>query len=380
MSRRNRERVLAAGAALVLLWPAGQAVAEEPEYESVDSQVISVEERFASGVVFGPNGAPVPGVEVLVRAWPTANDLQGAEEFTPALVGATRSDSKGRFVLGPDPAAAKLPQRATLEFVAITSEGPLNWFAPLEQGRHITVEDQALSGRSRGESVLANIGPAGLELEFQTRGTAVSESVTVMSVPSVCSLIQNYGPINVIVGQTYSTVSGGHTRKFTYTTGASSTVGLAVEGPAGSFSASGTTSIQSTATVGFPSHSDVGGRALRTQFTFGKFRCLYGPASFRNMVYPTGFAGGNSSISVANPTATYCVRHTAGATFSKSTTNAITWSNGVGISSKIGINLSSRTGYSATARADFTFSASRALCGQSSYPGSSTPYTIVVKP
>ena len=106
---------------------------------------------------------------------------------------------------------------------------------------------------------------------------------------------------------------------------------------------------------------------MKTQFTFGKYRCTYGVtnATYDYKIYPIGFVGGVIVATVSNSTATYCNTYASGSTFEKNGTTAITWSGGVYLKSIIGINPTARTGYSSSAKLNYSFSSTRQLCGQS---------------
>jgi hypothetical protein len=99
-------------------------------------------------------------------------------------------------------------------------------------------------------------------------------------VPKACSstLVKNYGPRWVLVGQTYSsTTKVSHT--FVYARGASSTLGVGVSasGDFGSFEQGGTVSKANTPTTSFPTYGDHHGVYYKTQFVYGEYHisCAY---------------------------------------------------------------------------------------------------------
>lgn len=137
----------------------------------------------------------------------------------------------------------------------------------------------------------------------------------------------------MIVGQTYSSVNGGHTRTFTFTQSASSTIGVATSatGQFGTFKQSGSVSSSSTFTITFATYSDAVARAMKTQYRFGSYRCSYPSTPGINtwVVYPTAFIGGATVLTVTNPTnATYCSTYAAGTKAAKDSGHVVERSYG----------------------------------------------------
>lgn len=350
---------------------------------------------LAQGRVLDGSGSPVAGVTVLARAWPDPNSLKAmdvGDSFPLRTVSSSSTDTSGNYALAlsPEELTSLLQGASTLnmEFVAVVGENPPSRFATLTKDGTLTSGETGVPNKSFTTTVRRSNATreSGIPLDFMATATNLDEASPAAMAPPKgwnCTLTSNLGPRDVIVGQTYSTVSGGHTRQFTYTAGASTTISVAVSssGTYGSFSKSGTVAATSTVSIGFPTHSDIAGRSMKTQFTFGKFRYYEVTTStprYYYIVYPTGFAGGASIGNISTPTATYCVAYVAGSTFEKKTTTVITWSNGASLNSVIGIDLSTRTGYSSEAKLHYTFSSAKRLCGQTGYPGNQ-PYTIVVK-
>jgi hypothetical protein len=210
----------------------------------------------------------------------------------------------------------------------------------------------------------------------------------VINKTDVCgeSLVSSYGSRAVTVGSTYTTASGA-SAKFTYSAGATSTlgVGYSVSGTYGSFSGSGTSDRSSASTVDFGTRS--GSYTYGTFFTYGKYAQWCYPvynsglkSTYAYKVHSNGYAGGSTVNVSSAPTATYCVALASGTSFSKSTTAAYTWSGGASLSSVIGVNLSSKTGYTSTAKLTYSAgSGNKHVCGTSGLPAQ-TPQRIVVKP
>ena len=360
------------------------AQAVEPVATMETAQSAQITDILASGYVKDGNGKPLDDTTVIALAWPdpfSLSDSTVGDSFTPEVLASTFTDSRGHYTLRVD--SIRQERRAgtmQVQFVALGSQSSSTWFSTVD----LATATPRYSPENSTPTTAANNDNARLgaesSLDFTVSGSSVS---SVVSAPSGCVLQSNLGAQDVIVGQTYSTVSGGHTRKFTYTASASTSVGVGVSksGAFGSFSSSRTVTASSTTTIGFPTYSDAVGRVMKTQFTFGLYRCSY-PVTYSvidYVVYPIAFAGGATVATVSNPTATYCNTYIAGATFSKDSSTAITWSNGVSIAAKIGIDLSAKTDYSTKSKIDFTFSSTRQLCGQGNYPGLTNAYTVVVK-
>lgn len=241
-------------------------------------------------------------------------------------------------------------------------------------------------GTSGGAQVADSRAVTGSDLDFrleQSETAARVSELTAASIPSNCSIVTNYGPRNVYVGQTSSTVSGGFSHDWVYMSGADSTLGMgySLTGNAGTWSQSGTSVASSTSTTNFPASSSSGSRLMVTQFTFAKVRCYAGVTpTFYYQVRPTDFYGGATTLSTTTPSATYCAPYEAGTSFSRTTSNAVTYTNGVQISAVIGINLSAQTGFRTDAKYTASFTSARHLCGKNSGPGGSAPSQIVVKP
>lgn len=379
------------------------ASADTPSPSDAQVQQYKVGDVLASGRVTNGAGVGVAGAPVIVRAWPDPNSLKGqkaGDTIAPIVLSETVTDEKGGYVLSNTASVdsrAAAQSTTNLEFYTLTDAGPTQWFSTLSSAdgttsvavdaaeRDDSFATSAAKGSILGTSIDAQRATpsSGVPLNFTVSGKAEPVLAAAgRAAPSNCTLTTNLGAKEVIVGQTYSTVSGGHTRRFIHSTGATSTfgVGISVTGAYGTFSSSGTTSASSTNTTGFSAFSDATGRAMKTKFTFGKYRCWYGGVViyYRYTVYPTGFAGGTYYQTVSNPTANYCVTQSAGSFYNKEGTTAVSWSNGISLKSAIGIDLSSRTGYSTSAKLNYSFSSQRRICGQTAYPGSS-PLTVVVK-
>lgn len=187
----------------------------------------------------------------------------------------------------------------------------------------------------------------------------------------------------------------GATTDFEYSDGATSALGVAqsTTGKFGSWSAGGTASkeksVDSTTTVNFATKS-TGYWHRKTNFRYKTYKivCWYG-SSYYGGVYmttryearPSNYYGGANSVGVSGLPRTprdHCAYQEAGSGFTRSTSTAITWTNGVSMAGPIGIDVSSRTGYATDAKVKFNFKAAGWICGTHGDPGG-TPRTLVAR-
>lgn len=188
--------------------------------------------------------------------------------------------------------------------------------------------------------------------------------------------LQDFGSKKVIVGSSYA-VAGNTTGSFTYSSGASSTIGVgfSYSGSKGSYSQSGTTSASSNASVGFGTRT--GGYSYATYFKFGKYGDYCYPVGGKKnidsyyafKVRPSSYAGGGTVNNSTTPSATKCTDFGGGGlTISRSSNSANTWSSGASLDAAIGINLSSKTGYTSTAKLSYKNNGStKKICGTNDY-------------
>jgi hypothetical protein len=183
------------------------------------------------------------------------------------------------------------------------------------------------------------------------------------------------GSRKVIVGSSYAN-AGSTTGTFTYSSGASSTIGVgySVSGSKGSYSQSGTSSTSSNGSVGFGTRS--GGYSYATYFKFGKYGSYcYPVGSKKNIdsyyaykVRPSSYAGGGTVNSSTTPSATKCTDFGGGTTITRNSNGANTWSSGASLDAVIGIDLSSKTGYTSTAKLSYKNNGStKKICGTNDY-------------
>lgn len=388
-----------------VLTPVGSWAAP-PEAEPVSISVGQAQPApVASGTVRDSAGNLQAGADVVLVAWPSDAELASLLPGDPVnikRIGMTRTDANGHYSLRPDYDALKAwggsrSGPVNVEIIASTSDSIAPYATTISFDTRARTSRQIGQPTAETDGVFAEAaamasGALGVDLQLQPapesatkmNDGAATETVGAAAAPTVSCMTykQDYGPRWVRVGQLYSTASSGFTANYSYSTSASSTLGAgySLSGAYGSFTQSGSSTSASSSSVGFSALTTSGGKGYSTQFRYGLY---YGtgcsPSNiFYYRVLPTGFVAGASTGSLTVPAAGYCTTFGAGSSFTKTTTNAVTWSDGVKISGAIGIDLSAKTGYSSTSKLSYSFSAARSLCGTTDYPGGS-PSRLVVK-
>lgn len=373
-STRALVAAVATAAALVSsVLIAGPAVAAQP------SPVVQ-------GVVYDASGAPARSGEVVTLvAWPSAAVLAKLKPGDPvptSIVGGGVTSTGGSFSLGFSSTAAAAG--------LADSDGNVNLSVQSSAGgvehtfnlvRHVTGGVSALSA---GAAPSASDGATTIALRPVPGSTAsapVSKSSAAATPaqpnatpPCGWLVVSTVGARWVQVGEAYTTLST--TAGFTYKSGASSSIGVGVSasGGKGTFSASGTSSVSSTVTIGMPAVSGIAGRLWKTQFVFTKYgyNCAGGPVT-QYMVKATSFAGGSTySATSGAPSATYCTTYASGSHYTKDSAAAQNFSAGAALAGDLGINLSAQTGFSTNTSLNYTFAATKQLCGTNAYPPSAS--------
>jgi hypothetical protein len=347
-----------------------------------------------------PPGRRVP---VFLYAWPSQEVLstqQEGETVPLTLLDEALADPEdGSFTLA-------LNETETLEaFASQFGDVDLVVVSPTENGTAAThtfplnvsevrnARRQVEQAKGRGNGVAALRSSIRLDLgrpdSRAASGDALAEWGDTGYLPKVAcgsTLKKNHGPRLVAVGEGYNPASGA-THQVTYTSGASSELGVATSGTGtyGSFKAGGTVSRSSDSITTWPVGGAGAKRQYKTYYVYGTYyvSCSTGIRGGGTYSYyetrPIYFAGGATYTNVAaSPTATYCRNYVSGSSFTKSTTSAVTWSNGANLGPIIGIDLNSKSGYDTRVSVTYSFSANRQLCGRSDYPGGS-PVRLVAK-
>lgn len=350
-------------------------------------------DTLAEGKVIDSNGKPVADANIEVYAIPpteTLTKMREGDSFDLTLVGKGVSGKEGNYRISTDfEALAKVSKLSS-------KTSPLNFtFLVSSPTEFIAYNATIEFANGSNSGIMTNLLPSSrvsvtqneknnlvTEISFQTE-TRPSEKTDVQpaGAPNNCSLTETLGARDVYVGQTSSTTSGGFSHRWIYSTGSSTTLGIgySLTGSSGTWSQSGTSAISSSTTTSFPTSSSASSQLMVTKYTFGKFYCFAGvvPTKYYQ-VYPTGHYGGATTLATTTPNANQCAPYQAGSSFSKTTSSAVTYTNGAQLSTIIGINLSAKTGFTSSAKYEASMTSSKRICGVVDGP-SGSPSQLVVK-
>jgi hypothetical protein len=370
--------------ASTLVYVAGITAASATPSSSPDAGPVIVQ-----GVLFDIDGSPAGAGEIVtLTAWPTSQVLAGLAkgDAVPTLTaGVAITDASGAFALRYSDPAALAPfvdTDGTVDFtldsesegvthsyslsrtVSTSATTRVRQFAALVAVNTEVVDLRPVPGFTPPATVAARMAPDS-SVVAQTIPTAVGP-------PCTWFVVSNLGKRWVRVGA--ATTTTGVTAKFVYSSGGTSTigVGVSVSGKKGTFSASGTTTVTSSASIRMAPVTGVASKVFRTMFVFKKFayRCTAGIGDVKYEVRATSFAGGTSSLTTTTPTARHCTDYEANSDFDTIATNATaeTWSAGASLASDIGINLSSQSGFTSSVALRFHFAKAGRLCGTNADP------------
>ncbi|MDO5633979.1 MAG: hypothetical protein Q4G34_03780, partial [Micrococcus sp.] len=209
------------------------------------------------------------------------------------------------------------------------------------------------------------LDPAGIVNLDVDLGTDAAPMSTVAAVPPVvyrvagCRTqeVQRYRNRTVRVGTTAVSHVGG-SQKFTFSSGAKSTLGTAMSysGQYGGFSASGTATTTSSVTLSFPTTtSTTGSMAHEAYVSYAKYKVTCTDETLGKelkpyyAVRPLNFEGGARSVRGAGDFAIKsrnCSPLYKGTASTIDTKRATSWTNGVSMKGFIGFDLSAQSGYS----------------------------------
>lgn len=334
------------------------------------------------GVVESRSGRGT-AARLTLLAWPDDSileQLDAGEQVKLVPVAKAAAAADGSFAIRVDP-AAPLGQLTS-------DDGTMHTTLVAEDSG--TVGHYAVSLRSTGASwVEARADSedeeptaANATLRLQEGGEDAGDAPAAQDKYCTSHHMETYDPVYVLVGQAYTGPNAKAT--FTYQSGAESAlgVGFSSSGEFGSYEASGTMSKSSNGTLTWPQAGQWARQHYDTQYRYAKYyvSCYNGTPypTYWYEVRPYSWAGGQRTRTATTPGADYCTNMLAGGSFTKSTTNAVNWTNGVKLGAVVGIDLSSRTGYTTTASIKHDFVNSGQLCGTHDYPGG-TPARLVGK-
>lgn len=380
--------------------------------------------NVVTGQVLAPSGAAVAGANVVILAWP--NNLRAAPAKSGLVeLGRAKSSTNGRFSVSARGTAVSAFEKSqgspksinisvltsdehgnfsvydTTATVADAKSGSLSITpASTDPAAMNTAPDLPAVGtgvlptaaansaarspisHAQGNWVTLSLRPA----EKATPGARAMADVSVTA-NSAYTRLRNLGPKATLVGGLFSTGGTGWSGTFEYSKGQSSEIGVAVSGSgsAGSFSASGTNSVSSTVSIGYPAFSTHGSRYYRSNFNYGYYKVSYvtdHQVISYYQVRADGFNGGATVNSYSTATAfTYCDWYLPGSHFVKDRNKASIWTNGIGLPAPAGIGVSTQTGYSSTAKIDITMASNHGhyICGRKDHAGKAGSYDIEVR-
>lgn len=416
--------------------PGGQAGPPDWLSEVRDSRSLTTPVAVR-GTVAAPDGsAPAANADVYLQAWPNADDLAQLREgdpVEPTPIAKVQTDAQGRYQLRLDPAVdvehLKSPRGSLdLELVAMRDgDIVVHHFPALaaDPGSAAVGDGQALYTHPRTGEVLAPMAarmvigspgstrrdgnldeavdgvpvppnPADANTDTGTDGGEVGDGQVSIAghyngaCPGGTGLKKHFGNRLVNVGNVHLGVNG-KSMRFTYTGSADSALGTAISttGSYGTWSVSGTVtgerSTSSTLSTSFPWYTSATSRYLDTYFSYGRFCVEYYDSmhgvGHRYLTRRIRHEGGTNSRTASIPATPDCIPYKeAGSTGSKTSTNAVTWTDGAKLAGAIGIDLSSRTGWRTDAKTEFKFVTPGRLCGTHDMPAGSPRRLVMRKP
>jgi hypothetical protein len=342
---------------------------------------------LAHGLLMDTRGRPASG-QVTVIAWPrqeVMDALRVGDAVKTAPVGKASVAADGRFALRVDP---KLPLNeymsqdgsVSFDLWGVTADGStlFSFTRKLDAGvKPAWVDPQGLrsSGAIAPETVDVTLRAAAGSVDMQD---AASVPAPASDKACVDTVVATYNGRVGVIGEVYS---GPHsTADFQYANGSGSTLGVAFDSPGlpVNFSASGTTGISSSGTIDYPTQAANKLTVFETTFGYQNIkRQIYGSAGCiqqGNQVRPYRWDGAVLSYTAAAaPSVIDCQPVSiVPSTLTKDKANAITFSNGLKISSVLGIDLSLKTGFNTSTRIIHRFTSVGSLCGSdASWPNAS---------
>lgn len=350
------------------------------------------------GTLRDADGTPfAAGTAVSLSASTPSTDLEVGDSIASSTVGQTTTGEGGAFDLRVSDPAALAPMASKdglidFEVRAVTGDS----YAPFSFTRSIVTRKGATSLVEPGAEAPAARAAAVPDepVEIEALAGAVDADTALTAVRSgamrtqVCgeTRVADLGSRQVRVGSTSAT--SGILAQFTYSTGASTTIGVgaSTSGKFGSYKVSGTSTQKATTTIAYGKRS--GSHVFRTTFRFGKYSQWCYPISsgaagkrvYSYKVKADRYLGGSSMVSGLAPKATRCTRMQSGSTHSQVSTTANTWSTGASTAPVIGISLTSRAGYTSAAKVVVQNKSGRdkQICGTDDYVGG-RPQRVVAK-
>ena len=323
-----------------------------------------------------------------VFAWPSNEalaDIEVGDQFTLEPIGSAVVGADGAFEVVVD-------ELGELDRLA-SEEGELNLFVSADNGEQsfdesFSVNLHDLQSGTVDDAAVVDLGEVAAtgEVAHDSEVDPAAEAETYIEKSCTTTKVINHGNRWVPVGGLFSFNSGA-TVDYVYSAGQSSSLGASVsqKSSVAGFSASGTTSVSSTASINFPMMSGTGSKLAKTQFRYGtyKTRCTVwhtSGQSYTSTTYKTRadmWVGGASLTNVSAPGATYCVSYPKTSGFTKNKDKQVRWNGAVTIA---GVGLSAQTGWSNDGKLSVNFpSKAGKICGSGNYATQPDAYQIVVK-
>lgn len=366
---RAHRRVLVRASALVSI-VAGSVAVLSAATPAIDTDVV------AEGEIVVEPGQALPDDGVLF-AWP-ANEvlatLQVGDQVSMDPVGTVSIDEDGSF-------EAVITSADGLDDYA-SNFGEVNLYMSADNGQVEFGEGFAIELTGDATVDLGVVEETG-----DITVTSADNPPAEVYAEKTCTTtkIADLGTKWIPVGGLFSTNSG-TTVDYQYSKGQSTSLGTSVSEKASNagFSASGTVSVSSTATVDFPTASGTTSKLAETQFRFGTFDTYcwviepgYSYESHKYTVRADLWVGGSTFVSASTPSATYCVSYLKGSSFTKDSSKQVTWT---GAATFYGVGLSAQTGWSTNGKLVYGFPGKAGkLCGSGGYATESSTSQIVAK-
>jgi hypothetical protein len=411
MRRRRARRVLltlalAAGAVSVLPVPSAQGDANSAaDWAGTWSSLPTpAGVRVASGTLTTDGTTPSTSATVVLFVEPADFSAveSGAEQFTPLSRSAT--DGAGNWSLSVPPGTDLTKNTSpsgmvNFEVRSFDGVGSGSYFFSAKAASSLAAAQAESSGLvAAGSATVAGAAKTLATLPGESAGIKLNSAMSPNSTatgaaPATTSdpiyqcangSFQLYGNIRVRIGRLYSE-SPTAAEQFTYTRGSSSTLGIGFSGSgaAGSWSASGTTTTDSSDRLDYPLMRGVAYKLAYTTFQYDKWiqTCRSYPGGYvvstDHYFGPSRWIGGQNWENGNRLGMGNCLQHPAGSHFTKDRSTAYEGGADVASSGAIQINLSARTGYSTSTSITFGFTHTQPLCGYRDYEGG-TPQLLTV--
>ncbi len=366
--RLRRFLALSALIAMGLLGTGGPATGSQPAAPSLARLLDDcTAPRGVSGAATDETGMPVVDAPVMVHAEPDPARTAVGDRVRLRLLGWTRTDARGCYVIPLSPPTTTLritlQRESSLEIATVPEPAD---GAPIHQSFGVQADRARESGAARRASVGSS--PDAMPLELAGGRPLLRGDMQVVKV---------YRKRPVLVGQWFSSMKGVR-QVWRYSQGATTSMSSAFSqtGRPGSYSRSVTYDRSANAAVAFPVAHGKAGNFYRSYFRYAKYLhwycdgvgCGVGGYTIRPYSWERGTQV-TTGLRVPTVKRSNCSPYRQGSTDSSRGSKAVTWKNGVSIggdlAAGVGLNISfsSQTGFTSTAENVVTFQKRGFLCG-----------------